>query len=91
MKTIVTVSLLALALALGGCASTATPASPDAPDVQKQADEQAALDSKWEKPMTGSRLNKRSTDRVVKSVGSQDARDALDRNARPLDANGSGG
>jgi hypothetical protein len=76
--------LLAGALLLAGCA--ADPAA-SAAGAQAAAQEQAT-DSKWDDDkLTGSRLAKRSTDRMLKAVGAQEVRDAMDSNPRPLNAN----
>lgn len=81
-------NILALAasialLALAGCSSPAQQTAAAAPEagaaLAAQADEHA---------MTGSRIPKRtSTDRMLKTVGSREARDAMDTSLRPLDAN----
>lgn len=71
-------SLIVL-LALGGCASA--PDQAPAPGQQVAANSRAADD---EQPMTGSRLKRKSTDRLLHTVGSQDARDALDSAPDPI-------
>lgn len=82
-------ALLALLAALAGCASAPAakpePASPPATVAQ-----QGATDAPLEEPMTGSRIRKRNVDggdRTVKTVGAQDARNALDTAVRPLNSN----
>ena len=75
---------LVVLIALAGCSTPAAPppaASPAAvaPALAAQEDEHA---------MTGSRIPKRkSTDRMLKTVGGQEARDAMDSVPRPLDSN----
>lgn len=71
-------SLMAL-LALGGCANA--PGQAPAPREQMAANSRVADD---EQPMTGSRLKRKSTDRLLHTVGSQDARDALDSAPDPI-------
>jgi PBP1b-binding outer membrane lipoprotein LpoB len=80
--------LLAGALLLAGCAADpAASAAASAAGAQAAAQEQAT-DSKWDDDkLTGSRLAKRSTDRMLKAVGAQEVRDAMDSNPRPLNAN----
>jgi len=76
---------LGAVVALAGCSSpppqataAAAPAG-TAPVVAAQEDDHS---------MTGSRIPKRkSTDRMLKTVGAQDARDAMDSAMRPLDSN----
>ncbi|MFC0253108.1 hypothetical protein [Massilia consociata] len=77
----------ALALALTGCAT-----APDAQDVPTEAElianagNTAGQDGHQ---MTGSRLKDRtSTDRMLKAVGAQGARDEMRNAARPLGAPG---
>lgn len=68
-------------LALAGCSSPqqAGAAAPATPALAAQEDDHS---------MTGSRIPKRtSTDRMLKTVGSREARDAMDTSLRPLDAN----
>ena len=74
-------------VALAGCSSPppqatgAVAAAPGgaAPALAAQEDDHS---------MTGSRIPKRkSTDRMLKTVGAQDARDAMDSAMRPLDSN----
>ena len=71
-------------VALAGCRSpqqqttAAVAPTADAPVVAAQEDDHS---------MTGSRIPKRkSTDRMLKTVGAQDARDAMDSAMRPLDS-----
>lgn len=72
-------------VALAGCstpppqATAAAAPAGTAPVVAAQEDDHS---------MTGSRIPKRkSTDRMLKTVGAQDARDAMDSAMRPLDSN----
>ena len=89
MKTVAAALAVGMTLVLAGCAmperkteaelAGAAPAGMAASNAVGQDEHQ----------MTGSRLPKRvSTDRMLKSVGSRDARDALDSSPRPLDAGG---
>ena len=86
-------ALKALALgalvALVGCGSPpqSTPQSTPAAAPAAAAPTVAAAQEDQHE-MTGSRIPKRkSTDRMLKTVGAQDARDAMDSAMRPLDAN----
>lgn len=66
--------------ALAACSSPA-PTAPAAPGPALAVQED-------NHEMTGSRIPKRkSTDRMLKTVGAQEARDAMDTSMRPLDAN----
>lgn len=80
---------MSVALALTGCAmperKTEAELAGVAPPAGAAANNAAADDH----AMTGSRLQKRTTtDRMLRSVGSRDARDALETAPRPLDASG---
>jgi hypothetical protein len=70
-------------LALGACSTVDTkPAADPAPANQPQ--NVASNDS--DNSMTGSRLPGKRTDRLVRSIGSQDYKDAKDAQARPLNS-----
>ncbi len=71
-----------LALALAGCAS----APQDEPAVagEKLANNTAGQDGNQ---MTGSRLKRDSTDRMLKAVGAQGARDEINAAPTPLRSN----
>lgn len=79
MIKVATGAVLAGMLGLAGCA---------APEPELAAAPQAAAAVRpmdQEAPVTGSRLAKRkTTDRMVKTVGAQDARDAMDSAPNPL-------
>jgi uncharacterized lipoprotein YajG len=75
--------LLAGALLLAGCATKAVDNAPPA-SAQAPAREQANAARPDDNSLTGSRLARRSTDRMLKSVGSQEARNAMESNPRPL-------
>ena len=89
MKTVATGLAVGIALTLAGCAM---------PERKTEAELVAAAPlgmaasnavGQDEHQMTGSRIPKRtSTDRMLKSVGSRDARDALETAPRPMDASG---
>ncbi|WP_306393670.1 hypothetical protein [Telluria beijingensis] len=71
-------------VALAGCSTPASP--PPAASPAAAAPALAAQEDQHE--MTGSRIPKRkSTDRMLKTVGGQEARDAMDSAPRPLDSN----
>ena len=87
------VPLVLLLAALAGCASPPAteqaPASPPAAAAAAAA-QQTAANAPLDEPMTGSRIRKRNADggdRTVKTVGAQDARNALDTSVRPLNSN----
>jgi hypothetical protein len=82
MKNINSGLLLAGALLLAGCATNAVEGAPGGTSAVAQ--EQAAGNKLDDSKLTGSRLAKRSTDRMLKSVGAQEARNAMDSNPRPL-------
>lgn len=69
-----------LALTLGGCA-VAPPDDGGTPGAQAVANNTAGQDGHQ---MTGSRLKRDSTDRMLKAVGAQGARDEIDKAPRPL-------
>lgn len=71
---------LMLALALAGCAA-APQDEGDAAGAQAVANNTAGQDGHQ---MTGSRLKRDSTDRMLKAVGAQGARDEIDKAPRPL-------
>ena len=87
MKTLAAGLAFGMAVALAGCA---------VPERKTDGELIAASSSygtdavpQDEQPMTGSRLVKRTTtDRALRTVGSRDARDALDQSARPLNSSG---
>jgi hypothetical protein len=83
------VPLVLLLAALAGCASPpATEQAPASPPAA--AAQQTAANAPLDEPMTGSRIRKRNADggdRTVKTVGAQDARNALDTSVRPLNSN----
>lgn len=80
MQTLSIGCVLAALLALGGCAT-----APQAQALAGQRLAAASAASDDEAPMTGTRLSKRkTTDRMVRSVGAQDARNALDSAPDPL-------
>jgi len=73
--------------ALAACSTP--PATQTAPAPAEAAQKIAAAPT--EEPMTGSRIRKRNSDggdRTVKTVGSREARDALDSAMRPLSGSG---
>lgn len=73
-------------VALAGCVSAPPPATAQAAAPAGAAPALAVQED--DHSMTGSRIPKRkSTDRMLKTVGAQDARDAMDSAMRPLDAN----
>lgn len=82
-------ALLAACLAaLAAC--TTPPATNQAPPPAAAA-QQTADAAPLEEAMTGSRIRKRNADggdRTVKTVGSREARDALDTSMRPLNSSG---
>jgi uncharacterized lipoprotein YajG len=82
MKNITSGLLLAGALLLAGCAANPVDGAPATAQASPQ--EQAADGKPDDHSVTGSRLAKRSSDRMLKSVGSQEARNAMDSNPRPL-------
>ena len=85
MRDALKVAALGALVALVGCSSPPQPTPEAAPATAAPA--LAAQQDEHE--MTGSRIPKRkSTDRMLKTVGAQDARDAMDSAMRPLDANG---
>ncbi|MEX5746729.1 hypothetical protein [Massilia sp. X63] len=69
-----------LALALAGCAA-APQDEGDAAGAPAVANNTAGQDGHQ---MTGSRLKRDSTDRMLKAVGAQGARDEIDKAPRPL-------
>jgi hypothetical protein len=71
-----------LALALAGCASA--PQDDGAPAGEKLANNTAGQDNHQ---MTGSRLKRESTERMLKAVGAQGARDEINAAPRPLQSN----
>lgn len=78
---------LVLLAALAGCSSPPPSEQASAPATAAQ---QTAANTPLEEPMTGSRIRKRNVDggdRTVKTVGAQDARNALDTSVRPLNSN----
>ncbi len=85
------VPLVLLLAALAGCASPpATEQAPASPPAAAAAAQQTAANAPLDEPMTGSRIRKRNADggdRTVKTVGAQDARNALDTSVRPLNSN----
>ncbi|WP_020652085.1 hypothetical protein [Massilia niastensis] len=74
--------LVAGLLILGGCSTAPTT---EAPAVA--ADPKLAAVTPDENLMTGSRIPKRQgTDRMLKTVGAQEARDAMDAAPRPMNS-----
>lgn len=73
-------------LALAGCASSPATQAPTPPAASPALASVAPVD---EEMMTGSRIPKRkTTDRMLKTIGAQEARDALDRSLVPLNSDG---
>jgi uncharacterized membrane protein len=84
MKTALHAVALASLLSLCACASVdTTPAADPAPANQPQNVAKAADN---DNSITGSRLPGKRTDRLVKTVGSQDYKDSKDAQARPLNS-----
>lgn len=79
----VTLALLGL-LALSACHSTPTSAP-----AATLTDKQAPLANAEQEPdkITGSRIARKSSDRMIKSVGAREARDALETQPTPLKSN----
>lgn len=73
MKT--TFSLLATALVLGACASSAPPAATTTAQATPQRAGEASLNGAVS---TGSRLQNRSSDRIVRVIGNQAFKDDAD-------------
>lgn len=72
--------LAATALFIGGCSSPPEPASTTAPASAGQT-----ASRQTDEMLTGSRIpNRKTTERLVKSVGAQEARDALNGQPKPL-------
>jgi hypothetical protein len=81
MKTLTAALVVGMALGLTGCTApeTRTSGEPIATATSAAQDDQQ---------MTGSRIPKRTTtDRMLKTVGAADIRNALDSAPRPLNAN----
>jgi hypothetical protein len=72
-----------LALGLAGCASA--PQGEAAPAGEKLAVNNTAGQDNHQ--MTGSRLKRESTERMLKAVGAQGARDEINAAPRPLQSN----
>ena len=71
-------------LALAGCATPDAPDGPTEAELIASAGNTAGQDGHQ---MTGSRLKDRtSTDRMLKAVGAQGARDEMNSAPRPLDS-----
>ncbi|MFN3792522.1 hypothetical protein [Massilia sp.] len=83
---LIAAGVVALALALAGCATQELPDNPTEAELIANAGNTAGQDGHQ---MTGSRLKGRtSTDRMLKAVGAQGARDEMRNAARPLNAPG---
>jgi predicted Zn-dependent protease len=83
MKTAMHVLSLASVLALSACSTVAPQPAPGVtPAVQPQNVASNDADDK----LTGSRIPGKRTDRMLKSVGSQDYKDAKDSQPRPLNS-----
>jgi len=70
-------------LALAGCATQETGPGPTEQELVASAGNTAGQDGH---DMTGSRLKRSSTDRMLKAVGAQGAKDELRNAPRPLDS-----
>jgi hypothetical protein len=85
MKTALHTVAVASLLALSACSTVDTkPAADPAPANQPQDVAKEDVDNS----ITGSRLPGRRTDRLVRGVGSQDYKDSVASQPRPLDASG---
>lgn len=80
MKAILTLTLCAAAFTLAACATSS--ATPDSAAVTK--DPLAEVAPVEQQSVTGSRLPRRSSDRMIKTVGAQDARDAMTAQPREM-------
>lgn len=88
MKTVAAALAVGMTLVLAGCAMPERKTEAELAGAAP-AGMAASNTAQDEHLMTGSRLPKRvSTDRMLKSVGSRDARDALETSPRPLDSGG---
>lgn len=89
MKTVAAALAVGLTLVLAGCAMPERKTEAELAGTAPAPGAVAGTAVQDEHLMTGSRLPKRvSTDRMLKSVGSRDARDALENAPRPLDSSG---
>lgn len=87
MKTLAAGWTLGMAAALAGCALPER--KTDAELIAAAPTANTKVAGQDEHQMTGSRIPKRtSTDRSLRTIGSRDARDAMDAAPRPLDAGG---
>jgi uncharacterized lipoprotein YajG len=85
MHDLIKAAATAAIVALAGC-TNAPPAQPVTPPAAAAPAIAAAQPA--EEMLTGSRIPKRKTsDRMLKTVGAQDARDAMSTALQPLDAN----
>ncbi|MFC4931666.1 hypothetical protein [Massilia sp. GCM10023247] len=87
MKTVAAGLALGMVVALAGCAVPER--KTDGELIAGSSASGAEAVPRDEQPMTGTRLAKRTTtERALRTVGSRDARDALDQSARPLNSSG---
>lgn len=78
-----TIAAACAALLLAGCASQEVHKDATEAELVAHAGNTAGQDGHQ---MTGSRLQRTSTDRMLKAVGAQGARDAINNAIRPMSA-----
>nr|WP_314544095.1 hypothetical protein [uncultured Massilia sp.] len=81
MKAVFPCSILAAAIVLVGCATSSAPMSEPDPAAAQGVQPLASNDT-----ITGSRIPARSTDRLLRTVGNADHRDAMDSSPKPLES-----